>query len=86
MNKGTGPEGSARRLKDTLRGLLPCTRTCQPPASGSTTCSATASQMSLKHFVHSAKGTSTDGVLQHTADKVYMTTDAIMLKPNTTCW
>ena len=53
MNKGIGPEGSARRLKVTLRGLLSCTRTCQLPASGSNTCSATASQMSLRHFVHS---------------------------------
>jgi len=55
VNKGTGPEGSAPRLKVTLRGLLSCSCPCQLPASGSITCSATASQMSLKHFVHNAE-------------------------------
>jgi len=39
--------------------------------------------MSLKHFAHTAEHTSTDAVLEHTAEKVYITTDAfaIMLKP-----
>ena len=44
--------------------------------------------MFLRHFAHTAEHTSTDAVLEHTAEKVYITTDAfaIMLEPNTTCW
>ena len=53
MNRGIGPEGSAPRLKVTLRGLLSCSCPCQLFASRSITCSATPSQMSLMHFVYS---------------------------------
>ena len=58
-NRGIGPEGCAPRLKVTLRGLLSCSCPCQLLASESSNCSATPSQMSLKHFVDSAECPST---------------------------
>jgi hypothetical protein len=59
VNRGIGPEGCAPRLKVTLRGLLSCSCPCQLLASKSSNCSATPSQMSLKHFVDSAECPST---------------------------
>ena len=86
MNKGIGSEGSARCLRVTLRGLLSCSCPCQLPASGSNTCNATVSQMSLKHFVHSAGCPSIYLCILPNVYTSQLMVVVVMLAPNTTCW